>query len=211
MGHDEAASLARARDPTASAAPAGAVGAAFDDDLLREIASGDTSRWPQLVGRHLPAIVGLAWHILGDAGEAEDVAQETFERLHRKVGAWQPGGAALRTWLTRVAINLCIDRRRKRGTKALEDEPELRDPVSDGDAVAQRAEIARHVRAALGHLPPRQILAVTLVHYQGHTSREAASLMDSSVEAVESLLARARRALRGELAAVAGDLLSAKR
>ena len=207
MGHDEAASLARARDPTASAPPAGAAGAAFDDDLLREIASGDPGRWPQLVGRHLPAIVGLAWHILGDASEAEDVAQETFERLHRKAGTWRPGGASLRTWLTRVAINLCIDRRRKRRTKTLEDEPEFREPVSDGNAVAQRSEIARHVNAALSHLPHRQVLALTLVHYHGHTNREAAALMDSSVESVESLLARARRALRNELAAVAHDLL----
>ena len=208
MGHDEGVSLTRARDPTASAAPAGVAGAAFDDDLIGAIASGETGRWPQLVGRHLPAIVGLAWHILGDASEAEDVAQETFVRLLPKVPAWRPGGASLRTWLTRVAINLCIDRRRKRRTKALEDEPEMPDPGTDGGALAQRQEIARHVGAALGGLPERQVLAVTLVHYQGFTNREAAHLMDLSVEAIESLLARARRKLRSKLASVAGDLLS---
>ena len=208
MGHDEDASLARPRDPTASAAPAGAAGAKFDDHLIGAIAGGDTSCWPQLVARHMPAIVGLAWHILGDASEAEDVAQETFERLLRKVATWRPGGASLRTWLTRVAINASIDRRRKRRTKTLDDEGELRDPVTDGNAVAQRTEVARHVRAPLAKLPDRQVLAMTLVHYQGHSAREAAALIETSIDALESLLARARRTLRADLAVVASDLLS---
>ena len=101
-----------------------------------------------------------------------------------------------------------IDRRRKRRTNTLDDEGELRDPVTDGNAVAQRTEVARHVRAALAKLPDRQVLAMTLVHYQGHSAREAAALMETSIDALESLLARARRTLRADLAVVASDLLS---
>ena len=84
----------------------------LDDQLLSRIANGDEAAWPLIVDRHLAPIVSFAWYNLGDRAAAEDVAQECFVRLFRKVPDWQPGGAKLSTWLYRVATNLCIDRRR---------------------------------------------------------------------------------------------------
>lgn len=190
-------------EPRHPASPA----AADDDALIRSIAAGGSDAWPQLVQRHLAPLVALAWRILGDRAEAEDVAQEVFVRLLAKVPTWEPGGAALRTWLSRVAINLCIDRRRARRTTPLDDLPEPRDPTADEAVVARRFDMARKVRAALHKLPERQTIAMTLVHYQGFSNREAASILDVSVDALESLLARGRRAMKKELSGVAQDLL----
>lgn len=181
--------------------------AADDDALIRCIAAGDSSAWPQLVQRHLAPLVALAWRILGDRAEAEDIAQEVFVRLLAKVPTWEPGGAALRTWLSRVAINLCIDRRRAKRTTPLDDLPEPRDSAADETVVARRFDMARKVGAALHKLPERQAVAMTLVHYQGFTNREAAGVLDVSVDALESLLARGRRAMKKELSSVAQDLL----
>ncbi len=181
--------------------------AADDDALIRCIAAGDSSAWPKLVERHLSPLVALGWRILGDRTEAEDVAQEVFVRLLAKAPAWEPGGALLRTWLTRVAINLCIDRRRARRTTSLDDLPEPKDPASDEAMVARRFDMARKVRAALHKLPERQAVAMTLVHYQGFSNREAANVLEVSVDALESLLARGRRAMKKDLSKVATDLL----
>ena len=191
------------REPRRPVSPA----AADDDALIRCVAAGDSSAWPQLAQRHLGPLVALAWRILGDRAEAEDVAQEVFVRLLAKVPTWEPGGAALRTWLSRVAINLCIDRRRAKRTTPLDDLPERRDPASDEAVVARRFDMARKVGAALHKLPERQVIAMTLVHYQGFSNREAAGVLDVSVDALESLLARGRRAMKKDLSKVATDLL----
>ena len=181
--------------------------AADDDALIRCIAAGDASAWPQLAQRHLAPLVALAWRILGDRAEAEDVAQEVFVRLLAKVPNWEPGGAALRTWLSRVAINLCIDRRRAKRTTPLDDLPEPRDPTAEEAVVARRFDMARKVRAALHKLPERQSIALALVYYQGFSNREAANILKVSVDALESLLSRGRRAMKEDLSNVATDLL----
>ncbi|MCH8183118.1 MAG: RNA polymerase sigma factor [Proteobacteria bacterium] len=202
MNSDESARR-ETRDPVAPAGHA----AADDDALVRRIAAGDSSAWTQLAQRHLAPLVALAWRILGDRAEAEDVAQEVFVRLLAKVPAWEPGGAALRTWLSRVAINLCIDRRRARRTTPLDDLPEPRDPTADEAVVARRFDMARKVRAALHKLPERQGAALALVYYQGFSNREAANILEVSVDALESLLSRGRRAMKADLSNVAADLL----
>ena len=181
----------------------------IDDGLVRRVAKGDAAAWPALVDRHLPAIVGYAWYMLGDRAEAEDVAQESFVRLMRKASDWEPGGPKLRTWLHRVAINLCIDRQRMRKPVSLDG---LKDPdqvIRFDPGIGDQTDRRLVVRKALDGLPEKQRMAIILVYYQGFTNRETAKLMDSSVEAVESLLARARRTLRQRLDPDLPDLLGA--
>ena len=91
-----------------------------DDSLIGRVNVGDGAAWRALVDRHMGPVFGQAWRMLGDRAEAEDVAQETFVRLMRKAPDWQQGGAKLKTWLFRVAINLCIDRKRARRTAHLD-------------------------------------------------------------------------------------------
>lgn len=178
-----------------------------DDELLDRFARGNVAAWRVLVDRHLRSVHGYAWYMLNDHAEAEDVAQETFVRLLRKAPDWQPGGARLRTWLYRVAINMCIDRRRAVRPEPLEHATEAADPATGAARMDHGLDLARNVEAALQLLGERQRTAIVLVHYQGFTNPETAALLDCSVEAVESLLARARRALKQSLAPVANDLL----
>jgi len=183
---------------------------AADDALIRRVVEGDAAAWPVLVDRHLGPVTAFAWHMLGDRAEAEDVAQETFLRLFRKADTWQPGGALLRTWLTRVAANLCIDRTRKPRTMPL-DVVELEQSAWDGEAPLRvRLDRQRALTAALSALPARQRGAMVLVHFQGFSQREAAEGLGVTVEALESLLARARRSLRQMLSPVSADLLDEK-
>ena len=172
-------------------------------------AAGDRRAWTRLVERHLSAVVGYAWHLLDNHAEAEDVAQETFLRLLSKVGQWRPGGPSLRAWLYRVATNLCIDQRRSRRTIGLDDAPELPRAAENAAELDQCLDQRRLVRRALQELPEGQRMAIALVYYQGFTNREAAELMGVGVDAVESRLARARRALKRRLQPVKADLIGA--
>ena len=112
--------------------------------------------------------------------------------------------------MKRFAVNLCIDIKRKTRPAQLDDNAAVADPVagSSGD-VDRRIDIEQSVRLALDALPERQRVALVLVHYHGFSNPETARMMETSVEAVESMLARGRRALRASLKPMAGELLGA--
>ncbi len=177
---------------------------AADPGRIARAAAGDAGAWAALVRRHLPAVTRCAAYMLGDPAEAEDVAQDTFVRLHRKLATWEGGEDGLSSWLHRVAVNLSIDRHRGPVRPAsLADVGEVAEPAGLDGPLDRK----RHVENALAALPDRQRAALVLVHYQGLSGREAASTLDISVEALESLLARGRRSLRNTLAPVRADLL----
>lgn len=185
--------------PEASSAAAG------DDFLIAAAAGGDGAAWSALVDRYLGQITGHAWYMLGDPREAEDVAQEAFLRLFAKAPDWEPGGAKLKTWLYRVVVNLCIDRKRKVLPQPV---AELPDKPDGGAEVRDRElDVKRSVRQALDELPDRQRSVLVLTYYEGFTNREAGAVLGISDEAVESLLARGRRSLKALLAPVKQDLM----
>jgi RNA polymerase sigma-70 factor (ECF subfamily) len=183
-----------------------------DAELVERVARDDASAVRQLVARKLPRLLALAARMLGDRMEAEDVAQETFVRVWKQAPHWREGEARFDTWLHRVAMNLCYDRLRMRretpdesaadtaadagtGWRAEDSEPA---PVGPEAALEARQHGAR-VRAALAALPARQREALVLTYYQELSNAQAASLMGLSVDALESLLVRARRGVRARL------------
>jgi RNA polymerase sigma-70 factor (ECF subfamily) len=176
-----------------------------DAELLKRIAEGERQAAQQLVDQYLGRILNYAYRLLGDAAEAEDVAQETFLRLWRTIDSWR-AEAPLLHWLQRVAYNLCIDRLRKRQPSSLEGAPEPFDLADGPAATLHRAEIGEAVAVAIAQLPERQRVAIVMVHQEGMSNIQAADIMGISVEAVESLLARGRRALRDLLAALRPEL-----
>jgi len=178
-----------------------------DEDLMVRVGRGDAAACRTLVDRHLGRLVSFAARTLGDRGEADDVAQDVFERVWKHAARWEPGRAKLTTWLHRVALNLCLDRLARRRDGMLDDAPEPVDPTPSAAERLHSNDVGRHVHEALMTLPAKQRIAITLCHYQGLGQREAAEVMETSVEALESLLARGRRALKARLAPVAPALL----
>lgn len=175
------------------------------DDLacVQRVGRGDQRAFRELVDRYLTPITRFALRILGDRAEAEEVAQETFLRLWTAAADFEPH-AQPKTWLYRIARNQCIDRIRKR--RAHGQEVELQEREADEDrpsALLLRKQIAAQVGEALATLPERQREAITLVHYEGLSGAEACEVLAVSAEALESLLARGRRALREQLRDVA--------
>ncbi|WP_249675009.1 sigma-70 family RNA polymerase sigma factor [Acidocella sp. C78] len=122
-----------------------------------------------------------------------------FLRVWRQARAWRPGAARFDTWLHRVALNLCMDRLRRRREVAVADPPEQADPAPGADFMLARDAESRRVERAVAGLPARQREALVMQVYQGLSNIEAAAALGISVEALESLLARARRALRQQL------------
>jgi RNA polymerase sigma-70 factor, ECF subfamily len=177
-----------------------------DAALLKQAAAGDSKASRELVSRNLGPVVAFAWRLLGERALAEDVAQEAFLRLWRVAGRWEPR-ARLRTWLMTVAHNLCMDHLRRRREDVLTEADEPHDPAPGPDAMRQQAQVAASVTAALALLPVRQRAAIALVHFDELSAKEAAAIMEISVDALESLLARARRKLHGLLHAERDRLL----
>lgn len=171
-----------------------------DEALLARVAAGDPAAIRSLVAAKLPRLLALAGRMLGESAEAEDVAQETFVRAWKQARNWRPGGARFDTWLHRVALNLCYDRLRRRREVAMDSPPDRADDGPGPDRGLQARDVGRRVAAAMAALPDRQREAVSLCHYQEVSNIEAAALMGVSVEALESLLSRGRRALRVALA-----------
>lgn len=173
-----------------------------DEALLVAFANGDSMAGRDLLARLAPMLFGYATRVLGDRAEAEDVVQDTMMRLWKIAPEWRHGEAKVSTWAYRVAANLCTDRMRRRKTRAQVTLDDVAEPAADlASAVETMTEAARvsALEAALQSLPDRQRQAVTLRHLEGLSNPEIAEIMDIGVEAVESLTARGKRALKAAL------------
>lgn len=171
-----------------------------DEALLVAYGNGDRAAARALTGRLAPRVLNFAARMLGDRAEAEDVTQEAMLRLWRVAAEWRQGEAKVSTWVFRVAANLCTDRLRKGRGVGLD---AVAEPEDDGPGAADRMQDAARaaaLEAALQALPERQRQAVVLRHIEGLGNPEIAGIMDISVEAVESLTARGKRALASALA-----------
>ncbi len=163
-------------------------------------------------------LVGFAYRLLGSAADAEDAAQETLVRAWRHAGRYDESRASLRTWVYRIATNVCVDMLRGAGRRArpMDLGPAATDgglgpplaetawvqPIADERAIPATADPAEHtvlresIRlafvAALQHLPPRQRAVLILRDVLAWRAEEVAGLLGTSVASVTSALQRAR-------------------
>ena len=171
-----------------------------DAEDVAKAGRGDRSAAARLIARHTPRLLTVARRMLGVQAEADDAVQEVFLKLWTHAARWQPGKAKFETWLYRVMLNQCYDRLRRRPTAPLEAAEDVADDVAPPDAGLDEGVLSREIGRVLETLPERQKAAILLCHFQGCGNIEAAEIMGLSVEALESLLARGRRALRMRLA-----------
>ena len=177
-----------------------------NEALLVLFANGDGAAARALTLRLGPIVLAHATRLLGNRADAEDVTQDAMMRLWKIAPEWRQDEAKVTTWLYRVTANLCTDRlRRKRGA-SIDEVPE---PLDEAPSVAQVMQSkARNeaLNAALQELPERQRQAVVLRHIEGYGNPEIAEILEITVEAVESLTARGKRALAQALAGRKAEL-----
>jgi RNA polymerase sigma-70 factor, ECF subfamily len=164
--------------------------------VLARIRTGDGAAFRILIDRHVGSLLAVARRMLKTEGDADDIVQEALVRVWHHAGTLELGPGGLRPWLRRVVTNLCLDHlRRHRLTSVVAEVPETPEAPGQERGLAE-AELSQRVTSALAALPERQRVALTLFHYEGLSQIEVGDMLGITDEAVESLLARARRSLK---------------
>jgi RNA polymerase sigma factor (sigma-70 family) len=179
-----------------------------DDALVARIAARDHAAMRIVSDRYADRAWRMAYRMLGDATEAEDVAQETLLRLWNNADKWQPGGNGVVAWIKRVTINQCLDRLRRRRFSSDGEVPEREDDSPLADQKMEAGEIGQSVKECIEALPDRQRASVILTYYEEQPNQDAAGMLSMHLKAFESLLFRARGSLKACLerkGVVAGD------
>lgn len=174
-----------------------------DEELMQAVCMGSKSAYQTLVKRHLKSISHYAYRLLGNQKDTEDITQEVFLRLWTNAQKWKSEKSKLTTWLHRIAHNLCIDYLRKHGRMQTQDsfDDEADDSPSESkESIDEKNNEIKLLSEAISALPENQRSALSLCHYQGFSNKEAAAIMNISVKALESSIARAKRSLREKLA-----------
>jgi RNA polymerase sigma-70 factor, ECF subfamily len=182
--------------------PALDLAALSDEALFEACRPGDERPFRVLVDRHAGVVRRLALNILGDAHEAEDVAQEAFVAAWRAREGWTPE-ARFTTWLHRITVNKAIDRYRARRatpepheaiTRLAEAAPAAE--VENQHQALERRERALSLRNGLARLPDSQRRALTMFYFEDQDVARIARALDTTEQAVRSLLKRGKQSLR---------------
>jgi len=182
-----------------------------EGELVASCRTGDPEAFARLVRLHEGMVVSLAARLLGEVEEARDVAQEVFLQVYKRLSAFE-GRSSLKTWIYRIAINQCHNRRRfwhrrRRDREQPLDEAVLAPVLPGGRAGAAnpyeetlRRERARQVQAALLELRFEHRSVLVLREVEGLTCEEVAAALGVPEGTVKSRLSRAREAMRRKLA-----------
>jgi RNA polymerase sigma-70 factor (ECF subfamily) len=170
--------------------------------LVRRIQDGDRRAFEELLDAYEARVYRLALRFTGNVADAEDVTQEIFLGVYKSLAHFR-GDSRLGTWIYRVAMNHCLEYRRKRRLESVPLEEELmlavQDWREDPAQSADKQELSARVEAAINALSPQQRDVVVLHELQGLTYQEVAAALDVPVGTVKSRLSNAFRRLREQL------------
>ena len=181
---------------------------AVESTLIEECRTGDPRAFARLVSIHERLVYSLAARLLGDPEEARDVSQEVFLQVFRTLAQFE-GRSSLKTWIYRIAVNQCHNRRRwwqrRRRDRmvslevmAPSEEPQV-SACRAPDREYERGEQSRLLQQALRAIPFRQRAVLLLREVEGLSCEETAEALGLPVGTVKSRLSRARMALKHEL------------
>jgi len=181
-------------------------------DLIKRAQQGDTQAFEKLVCLHDRRVLQLAYSMMGNRQDAQDIYQEVFMRAFVKIASFR-FESEFSTWLCRIVINVSINRRRQRrmrrlffgaGSSPMQtaqlDEIEDRSPsgnLPDGSVIAK--ETQQQLERALNTLPDLQHAVFTLKHMHGYKINEISEMLDKAEGTVKNSLFRAAQRLRAEL------------
>jgi len=171
-----------------------------DSELVRQIQSGEAAAFDELMRRYKRPVVNFIFRMLGNAQDADDVAQDVFVRVYQNLDTYRPE-TKFSTWLFALARHAAIDRIRWRSrhrAESIESAPEIVAPSGTAEDVSAR-EIGDQIAATVAKLPEDQKTAIILSEYHGMSYAEIAGVMRCSEKSVESRLYRARQTLRAAL------------
>jgi RNA polymerase sigma-70 factor (ECF subfamily) len=181
--------------------------------LVERAGRGDSIAFSELVNRHYPRAVRVAIGMVRNKADAEDIAQEAFARVHRKLPTFN-GNSAFYTWLYRIVVNLSIDALRRRKRQRLADGEEEVDHARPGPwptfdrrdprLNAERRELSAGLQRALDGLPEIHRAVLILRELEGMSYQEIADAVGIKKGTVMSRLFHARRAMQQELASLRG-------
>jgi RNA polymerase sigma-70 factor (ECF subfamily) len=190
--------VSRTADPAAIASPS----AAPDDEaeLVERVRRGDGGAFDTLVTRYMRRAFSVAFRVLGQREDAEDLVQDTFMVVLQRIDTFEPG-RAFAPWFFRILVNRGLNARKARALRAVDEIPETASSSGPSpEREAERAELRDRLRAALAGLPERQRLVVELFELEGFAGPEIAEIMEISDGTVRWHLHEARKALRKTLA-----------
>jgi RNA polymerase sigma-70 factor (ECF subfamily) len=167
-----------------------------DESLMGLVAHGDQRAFRILMGRHMGLAIRAAQRIVGNAAEADDIGQDAFLRVWSRAASFDPNVARFTTWLYRVVVNLALDRVRMPSPAPIDEAVEVRSNDPEPVTLMIEDEERRTIAAGMATLPERQRVAIVLFHMEGLSGRDAAQSMNVTEKAFESLLVRARSALK---------------
>jgi len=173
-----------------------------DKTWVSQSQNGDDAAYESLIRKHQQMIHSLTFRMTGSMADAKDLAQETFVRAYRQLDSYQ-GNSRFSSWLYRIAVNACLDwrRREKRRAELLANWRNLNaETAPTPDSPANLDELSREVQAALMRLPDKQRAAVVLTVYGELNHAEAATILGCSETTVSWRIFSARRKLKKLLA-----------
>ncbi|GAB3762072.1 RNA polymerase sigma factor [Spirosoma pomorum] len=189
-----------------------------ESELLIDLKAGSEAAFRRFVDTYQNRVYSLAFRLVGDRDEADDIAQEVFAEVYETIGQFR-GEAAFSTWLYRITTTQSLAHLRKKRTRKRfafvsslfgESNELVHDPpdTSQPEQLMTQAEETQLLVRVVGQLPDTQRAAFTLHYMEGLSHKEVAAILETTVSAVESLLHRAKRQLRQKLQPYYADLFN---
>lgn len=175
----------------------------IDKALITRILSGETELFRQLINQHKNRVAAVCFNMLKEPNLAEEVGQETFVRLYKSLGKFQ-FGSSLSTYITRIAINLCLnklDSIKRRSARFVVQENEHNNFSSNDDVLSNMAN-KQLVELSLQRLKPEDRSVVVLRMLEGYSTKETAELLGMAEGTVMSKLNRAMKKMKETLTQV---------
>ena len=174
-----------------------------EEKTIRKAASGDRMAFRDLVLEHSHAMFRLAWRLTGDQNAADDIVQEAFIKAWQKIGNFRME-SSFRSWINRITVNTAMDYLRKQSRNAARTtvEPEWERTTAGSETPKHdvQIDIQQQTHAAMKQLSERERAALMLRHFEGHSIKEIAQMLDLTTDACKQTIFRAVKKMRAELA-----------